>query len=113
MRYFLGPLNWFPVAADLVVGLSLKMDEGLRPEGPYPLLDSVDRPLGQTYSCYGSRQTLTSPSDSVLCLMRIAHAKFPSDTTRCPMVTSESVCPTTMPIIVDRGFKSLVLDGFD
>ena len=43
---------------------------------------------------------LTSPSDSVLRLMRIAHARFLSDTTQCPMVTSKSVCRTT---VSDRG----------
>ena len=29
--------------------------------------------------------------------MRIVRARFPSDTTHCPMVTSKSVCPTTVP----------------
>ena len=43
-----------------------------------------------TVGCHGNKETLTSPSDSVLCLMRIAHARFLSDTTRCPRVTLES-----------------------
>ena len=46
---------------------------------------------------YGSSQTLLSPSDSILCMMRMAHAAFLSDTTHCPMVTSRSICRTTMP----------------
>ena len=37
------------------------------------------------------------------CLKRIAHARFLSDTTRCPMVTSKSVCPTT---VSDGGSES-------
>ena len=32
-------------------------------------------------NCYGDRQTLTSPSDSVVCLTRTAEARFLSDTT--------------------------------
>ena len=44
-----------------------------------------------------SRQTLTSLLDSVLCLMRAAHARFLSDTARCRMVTSKSVCCVTVP----------------
>ena len=38
-----------------------------------------------------SRETLTSLSDSGLCLMRLAHAGFLWDTRRCPTVTSKSV----------------------
>ena len=34
---------------------------------------------------------------SVLCLMRAVHARFLSDTTHCSMVTSNSVCRTTVP----------------
>ena len=49
----------------------------------------------KTYSCYGSR--VTSPTDSVLSLTRTAHARFLSDTTHCPMVTSKPVCRTTVP----------------
>ena len=38
-----------------------------------------------------------SPSESVLCLMRIVHARFQSDTTsHCPVMTSRSVCHTTV-----------------
>ena len=48
---------------------------------------------------YGNRQTLTSPSDSVSCLMRTAHARFLSDTTHCLIVTSRSVCRETVPDI--------------
>ena len=33
----------------------------------------------KTYSCYTSRQTLTSPSDTVFCPMRTAQARFRSD----------------------------------
>ena len=40
------------------------------------------------------RQTLTSPSDSVLFLLGIQrHAQFPSDTKRCPMVKSGYLLP--------------------
>ena len=43
-------------------------------------------------SCYGGGQTLTSPSDSVSsCLVRIAHARFASDTSHCLVVASASV----------------------
>ena len=54
--------------------------------------DSYDSETNQC-SCYGNRQTFTSPSDSVPCLMRMAHARFLSNTMHCPMVTSKSVCP--------------------
>ena len=39
----------------------------------------------------------TSPSDFVSCLMRVLRVGFLLDTTCCPMVTSKSVCPTTVP----------------
>ena len=42
------------------------------------------------------KKTLTSSSDSVLCLMRMPDAGLLSDTSHCPMVTSESVCRTTV-----------------
>ena len=35
---------------------------------------------------------MTSPSDSIFCLMRIAHARFLSDTIHCPIETSKFVC---------------------
>ena len=53
----------------------------------------IVRLWGKTYTCYGSIQMLTSSSDSVLCLMRRARARFLSDTTHFPTVTSESVLP--------------------
>ena len=55
---------------------------------PMVTLKSVCRTkLSDPISCYGNRQTL-APSDTVLCLTRImAHARFLSDTTHCPMVT--------------------------
>ena len=46
------------------------------------------RQWNKTYSCYGSMQTLTSPSNSVLCLTRTARAR---SLAHCPMVTSKSV----------------------
>ena len=52
--------------------------------------DTVVREWDKTYSCYGRRQTSTSPLGSVSCLMRTMHARFLSDTTLCPM--SKSVC---------------------
>ena len=71
---------------------------------------TVVRQWDKPYSGYGSRQTLTSPWDSVLifCLMKIARARFLSDTTHFPMLTSEPVCRTTVPEAftdsVDRSF---------
>ena len=65
---------------------------------PSSLSDTILRLWNKTYSCYGSRQILTSLSDGVLCLMRIAHvARFLSDTTHRPMMTLKSVCRTTVP----------------
>ena len=64
--------------------------------GPDPLSDTVVGQWNKTDSCYGSRQTRTSPSDSVLRLTRIAPARVLSDTTHCPMMTSKSVCPSTV-----------------
>ena len=74
--------------------------------GPNPPSGTVVEQWGNTDTCYGSRQTLTSLSDSIFCLMRIARARFLSDTEHGPMVTSESVvrqclndltCRTTVP----------------
>ena len=48
--------------------------------------------------------SLSLPSGSVLRVMRIAHARFLSDTTQCPMVASESVCRRAVP---DSGSGSL------
>ena len=45
-------------------------------KAPKALSGTLLRQLNKIYSCYGSRQTLTSPSDSVLCQMRIALAGF-------------------------------------
>ena len=39
---------------------------------------------------------MVSPSNNFLCLMRIARARFLSDTAHCPMVTSKSVRRTTV-----------------
>ena len=66
---------------------------------PRPPSDTVVRQLDETYSCYGSRQTLSSLSGCVLCLMRTAHARFPSDSTHCTMVTSKAACRRTEPDI--------------
>ena len=38
------------------------------------------------------QQTLTSPSDSVLCLIGLKYALFSSNTKHCPTVKSESAC---------------------
>ena len=62
---------------------------------PDPLSDTVVRQRDKTYSCYRSRRTLNLLWDSVLRLMRVERARFLSDTTHCPMVTSESVCRTS------------------
>ena len=50
---------------------------------PVVIIKSVIRQWDETYSCNGSRQTLTSSSDSVMCLSRTAHASFLSDTKLC------------------------------
>ena len=47
---------------------------------PLPAIRHCRATASDKISSYESRQTLTSPSDSVLCLMRIAHAGFLSDT---------------------------------
>ena len=47
---------------------------------PDPLSDTVVRQCDKTYSCYGSRQILTSPSDNVVCLMRTAQIPIRHDT---------------------------------
>ena len=62
------------------------------------------------------RQTLTSPLDSVSCLIEIWRALFSSDTRQCPTVESKSVtaavchctsdCPNTVP---DSGSERLGL----
>ena len=59
--------------------------------------------------CCTSRETLTSPSDIVLCLMRVAHVRFLSDTRHCPMITSKSFCRTTAsdPISCSRSRETL------
>lgn len=59
------------------------------------------------WNTYGSRQTLRSQSDSVLCLLETAHARFTSDTKHCLMVTPKSVFRTRGP---DRGSLTLVCD---
>ena len=61
----------------------------------------------------GTVESLVEQTDwlhrrTALCLMRIAHAGFPSDTRHCPMVASQSVCRTTAQwtaqcLAVDRG----------
>ena len=51
---------------------------------------------------------LTLLSDNVLCLMSTVHARFLSDATHCPTVTSESVCRTT---VSDHGSGLKTLNG--
>ena len=46
--------------------------------GPEPLSSNVVQQLDKTYSRCGSRQTLTLPSDCVLCLMRMEVVAFSS-----------------------------------
>ena len=60
------------------------------PWGPGPLSDTVVRQWNKTSNSYGSRQTFTSPPDTVLRLMKIAHAGFLSDAWHCPIMTSKS-----------------------
>ena len=63
---------------------------------PDALSGNAVRQWDKTYTCCGNRQTLTSPSDSVLPLKRTSHARVLSDTTYSLTVTSDSVCPTTV-----------------
>ena len=72
------------------------MTRRCRSQGSDPIPDTVVRQWNKTNSCYGSRQTLTSASDSVLCLMRISHARFLSDSTHCQLMTSKSFYRTTV-----------------
>ena len=53
---------------------------------PHPLSAIAVRQRDKTYSCYGNRQTLTSPSDIVLRLMRIAEARYLSALLWGPMI---------------------------
>ena len=66
-------------------------------KSPDPLPGTILRQRDKTWSCCGSRQTSTLLSDKILCLLTIARARFLSDTTDCPMVTSKSVCRMTVP----------------
>ena len=75
----------------------------LNTKGHNPLSGTVVGQSDETYSRYGSRQTLISPSGSVLCLMKMAHAGFLSDTTQSPMVTSRSVFGTTTALDSEPG----------
>ena len=52
--------------------------------------DTIVGQWGKTYSCYGSRQTLTLPPGCVWCLMKTEHARCQSDTRHSPMVMSKS-----------------------
>ena len=82
-------------------------------KGKFEFIFSVDytrhcsMTLSDLISCYGNRQTWTSPSDGgtvpVWCLMRTAHAGFLSDNRHCPMVTSEPFCRTT---VFDSGWRA-------
>ena len=49
---------------------------------------------------------MTSPSDNVASLMKLAHTTFPSDAAHSPMVTSKSVCRTTVPNDGSGPFKN-------
>ena len=84
---FIGPLHWFPVATDRIVGLSPKVDLSLHSahsarsnaqsgsessaetmhgracEGPDSPLGTVVRHWDKAYSCYGSRQLLCEQTD--------------------------------------------------
>ena len=66
---------------------------------------SDDSGTKHTFAVGADMQTLTSPSDCLLCLNRIAHTKFLSDTRHCPMMTPESVCPTTVPDTWSEAFR--------
>ena len=61
----------------------------------HPLPGAVVRQWDKTHSCYGSRQILTSPSDSVLCPTRITeHARFHRHNTQSD--EEAKVCRTTV-----------------
>ena len=77
------------LATPLPSGRGWEASRCAAPPGPGP--STVVPHWDKTYSCYGSRRTLTSPSVSVLRLTRTAHARFLSDTAHCPIVTANSV----------------------
>ena len=78
---------------------------GASRKGQDPPLNTVT----QQWDTNGQRsgQTLTSLSDSVVCLIRIAYSRVLSDITYCPIPTSKSVCRTTVPM-VDRSLHGKV-----
>ena len=68
-------LTHFPMVTSKSVCRTPVLDNG---SGPLELPPLV--PLKVRLSYDSVTQTVTSPSDNVLCLVRIAHARFPSDT---------------------------------
>ena len=78
-------------------------------EGPDPSSSTVVWLCNKAFSCYGTRQTLTSPSDRVLCPMNTAQTTFLSKISHCLKVISNSVFRTTLPdiLIVDRGLETV------
>ena len=70
---------------------------------PRPQSETVLRQSDKTYSCHGSRQTLTSPSDSALRLMRTAHARSPSETQHTLSDGDVKVCVVRQCLVMDRG----------
>ena len=77
-----------------------------------PASDTIERRRDETYSCYkrADRQTLTSPSDCVLCLMTITHARFLSDATHRPMMVlfkKKKFCRTI--VLGDDGSRPFII----
>ena len=74
------------------------------PKGPPPPLTlsgitTVEQNIQQLWE----QTDFDFTSVSNLCLLRIAHARFLSDTKHCPMVTLETFCRTTVPECESRG----------
>ena len=83
-----------------------RMTRRCRSQGSDPIPDTVVRQWNKTNSCYGSRQTLTSASDSVLCLTRMAHARFLADTTHFSW-WRQSLSVARQCLIVTRDLRSV------
>ena len=62
------------------------------PSGISPL-KTFRRQWDKTYSCYGNRETVTSLSDSVFCLMRVAYAESYQGNSGHSSTAKKASCP--------------------
>ena len=83
---------------------------------PNPLSGTAVRQWDKTYSYYGNRESLASPEDSVLCLMKIVHGRFlwVLNTKHHPVVASKSVWSVVRqcPIGAGPGGSTMWWKGF-